>query len=81
LPAPPQFVGASFGVAAAMAWGTSDFLGGYFTRRADAFLFTAIFNFGGLIFVGALAAASHAPFPLERSALWVLAGGICGSVE
>ena len=66
-------------MAAVMAWGTSDFLGGYATRRADAFLFTAVFNLGGLILVGILAAASGAPFIAAKSVLWVLAGGISGS--
>lgn len=75
--AAPQFT-AAYGMAAAMSWGTSDFFGGYFTRRADAFLFTAVFNLGGLILVGTLAAASHAPFPAMHSALWVLAGGMSG---
>ncbi len=76
--AAPQLT-AVYGTAAAMAWGTSDFLGGYFTRRANAFLFTAVFNLGGLILVGTLCAATHAGFPAQRSALWVLAGGMAGS--
>jgi uncharacterized membrane protein len=80
MPISQQFVTAAYGMAAVVAWGTCDFLGGYFTRRANAFLFTAIFNFGGLIFVGTLVAASRASFLPARSALWVLAGGVSGSV-
>jgi drug/metabolite transporter (DMT)-like permease len=76
--AAPQFATAAFGLAAVMAWGTSDFLGGYATRRANAFLFTTAVNLGGLLLVGSLAFASHAPFPSARSAAWVLAGGISG---
>jgi drug/metabolite transporter (DMT)-like permease len=74
----PQFATAAFGLAAVMAWGTSDFLGGYATRRANAFLFTTVVNLGGLLLVGSLAFATHAPFPSARSAAWVLAGGISG---
>ena len=77
--AAPQFATAGYGMAATFAWGTSDFLGGYATKQANAFLFTAIFNFGGLLFVGTLAEASGAAFLSERSVLWVLAGGVLGS--
>jgi len=74
----PQFTTAAYGMAAVLAWGTSDFLGGYATRRANAFLFTMVVNIGGLLVVGTLASATHAPFPSARSAAWVLAGGISG---
>jgi len=76
--ASPQFVSAAYGVAAVVAWGTSDFLGGYATRRANAFLFTTFVNIGGLLLVGTLATASHATFPTSRGVAWVLAGGIAG---
>jgi drug/metabolite transporter (DMT)-like permease len=76
--AAPQFATAAYGMAAVLAWGASDFLGGYATRRANAFLFTAVVNIGGLFLVGTLASATHAPFPSGRSAAWVLAGGISG---
>jgi drug/metabolite transporter (DMT)-like permease len=74
----PQLTTAAYGMAAVLAWGTSDFLGGYATRRANAFLFTVVVNAGGLLVVGAIALATHAPFPSARSAAWVLAGGISG---
>jgi uncharacterized membrane protein len=66
-------------MAAVMAWGTSDFLGGYFTRRANAFLFTVLFNLGGLTLVATLAKATHAPSLSTRAEIWVLAGGVSGS--
>jgi drug/metabolite transporter (DMT)-like permease len=69
---------AAYGLAAVLAWGTSDFLGGYATRRANAFLFAVVFNFGGLVLMGTLAAASHAPFPSQHTVAWALAGGMCG---
>jgi drug/metabolite transporter (DMT)-like permease len=53
-------------------------MGGYATRRANAFLFTLVFNIGGLAVMGTLAGASGAPFPTGHSVLWVLIGGIAG---
>lgn len=71
---------AAYSLAAVLAWGTSDFLGGYATRRANVFLFTAIVNAGGLLMMTALVSATHFPLPSPRSALWVLAGGISGGI-
>ena len=76
--ASPQFASAAYGMAAVVAWGTSDFLGGYATRRANAFLFTTVVNIGGLLLVGTLATASHATFPSRGGAAWVLVGGASG---
>jgi len=73
-----SIVTAVYGMAAVFAWGTSDFLGGYATRRANAFLFAVVFNIGGLIMTGSLAVGSHAVFPAVRTVLWVLLGGISG---
>src|ERR1700733_9252049 len=76
--ATPQFATAVYGLAAVVTWGTSDFLGGYATRRANAFLFSTVVNIGGLLLVGTLASSTHAAFPSLRSVLWVLAGGASG---
>jgi drug/metabolite transporter (DMT)-like permease len=73
-----QLVTAAYGMAAVVAWGTSDFLGGYATRRANAFLFTTVVNLGGLLLVGTLASASHAALPTGRGTAWALAGGVSG---
>ena len=73
-----QLAPVGYSLAAVLAWGTSDFLGGYATRRANAFLFTTLVNVGGLFVVGALAASIHAPLPSARGMLWILAGGISG---
>ena len=75
----PRIAPAAFSMAAVMAWGTSDFLGGYLTRRANPFLFTAIFNWGGLALMVSLAKATHAPSLSPRSVIWILAGGVSGS--
>src|SRR5260370_41307815 len=61
--ATPQFGAAAYSLAAVLAWGTSDFLGGYATRRANPFLFTSIVNGGGLLLMITLAGVSRAPFP------------------
>jgi drug/metabolite transporter (DMT)-like permease len=79
--AQPQLAPVAYGLAAVLAWGTSDFLGGYATRRANAFLFTTLVNVGGLVFVAALAESTHAPFPSTRSVIWVLAGGVSGGAS
>jgi drug/metabolite transporter (DMT)-like permease len=78
VPVAPQFASAAYGVAAVFAWGASDFLGGYATRRANAFLLTLVVNIGGLLLVGILASATHAVFPSARSVAWVLAAGVSG---
>jgi len=79
--AAPQVTSAVYSLAAVLAWGTSDFLGGYATRRANAFLFTTIVNIGGLVLVGTLASTIPAQFPSGRSVAWVLAGGIAGGAS
>jgi len=73
-----QLAPVAYSLAAVLAWGTSDFLGGYATRRANAFLFTTIVNAGGLLMMTALISTTHPEIPSPRSALWVLAGGISG---
>jgi drug/metabolite transporter (DMT)-like permease len=70
-----------YGLAAVFVWGTSDFLGGYATRRANAFLFTTVVNIGGLLLMGILASSLHAQFPSPRSVLWVLAAGVAGGAS
>ncbi|HET9408845.1 MAG TPA: DMT family transporter [Candidatus Sulfotelmatobacter sp.] len=79
--APPNLVPVGFSLAAFIAWGTSDFLGGYASRRANVFVFTSIVNVGGLLLVVTLASLAHAPFPSARSVAWVLAGGISGGAS
>jgi uncharacterized membrane protein len=74
-------VPAGYALAAVLAWGTSDFLGGYASRRANAFLLTTIVNCGGLLMMLTLAMITHPPFLSARSAAWVLAGGISGGAS
>jgi drug/metabolite transporter (DMT)-like permease len=75
----PQLAPAACSLAAVFIWGTSDFTGGYASRRANAFVFTAASHACALVVMVALALAQHAPFPSRTSILWaLLAGGIGG---
>jgi drug/metabolite transporter (DMT)-like permease len=75
---PAQLMPASFALASVFAWGASDFLGGFASRRANAFLLTAIAHLSALVFMASIAIATHAPFPGRTAVLWALAGGISG---
>ena len=68
----------SFSLAAVFSWGTSDFLGGYGARRANAFLLTAIAHLSGLLLMAGVALATHAPFPSGTAIAWALVGGFSG---
>jgi len=78
VPATLHSTSAAYALASVLAWGTSDFLGGYATRRANAFLFAVVFNLGGLTMVATLAKATHAPFPSTHAVGWALAAGVFG---
>src|SRR5258708_12493063 len=72
--AAPQFTTAAYGLAAVLAWGTSDFLGGYATRPANAFLYTTVVNLAGLVMLLTLPSATHPPFPPTRRPASALPG-------
>jgi len=79
MPAAPQFAPAACSLAAVFIWGASDFTGGYASRRANAFVFTAAAHACALVLMLSLALAQHAPFPSRTGILWaLLAGGIGG---
>jgi drug/metabolite transporter (DMT)-like permease len=71
----------AYSLAAVLAWGTSDFLGGYATRRANAFLFTSVVNVGGLLLIGGLTTVGRVPVPSTHLIFWALAGGISGGAS
>lgn len=75
---PIQLVPTSFGLGAVLAWGSSDFLGGFASRRANAFFLTAISHAGGLVLALAMVLATHAVFPPMTSVYWAMLGGACG---
>jgi drug/metabolite transporter (DMT)-like permease len=68
----------AFSLAAVFSWGTSDFVGGYGARRANAFVLTAIAHISGLVLMAAVALATHSPFPSRTAIAWSLLAGLCG---
>jgi drug/metabolite transporter (DMT)-like permease len=75
-----RLVPVGFSLVAALCWGTSDFSGGYASRRSDAFLVTLLSHVGGFILMLTLALATHADFPSRSSQLWAAAAGLSGGV-
>src|ERR1700722_13072112 len=75
---PWQSAPTSFSLGAVFSWGTSDFVGGYGARRANAFLLTAIAHISGLLLMAGVALASHSPFPSGSAVAWALIGGLSG---
>ena len=74
----PQNIPVAYALAAVFAWGWSDFIGGYATRRVNAFLFTAAVHTSGMFLMGSLALYTHAPFPDKAGAAWSLVAGVLG---
>src|SRR5580693_6020128 len=75
---PSQFLPAAFSLGAVFVWGTSDFLGGYASRRSNAFVFTTIVHLSGLLLMSGVAVAGHSPFPSRAGIVWALAAGLSG---
>jgi drug/metabolite transporter (DMT)-like permease len=74
-----QFAPAACSLGAVFIWGASDFTGGYASRRANAFVFTAASHLFALVLMLTIALTQHAPFPSRTALLWaLLAGGIGG---
>lgn len=67
-------MGVLFGLAAALSWGTSDFLGGRFTRRFPAFTVTFFSYSAGLILLLAMSAVVQPEVRGETVAWGLLAG-------
>lgn len=80
MPTSIQIVPTAFGLAAVFAWGTSDFLGGFGSRRANAYLLTAVSHLGGLALASVLALGTQAAFPPMQSVRWALLAGACGGL-
>ena len=75
---PSTFLSAGFSLGAVFTWGTGDFLGGYASKRMNAFLVTALAHGTGVILMVALALTQHAAIPDRASILWAIAAGLCG---
>ena len=69
---------AAFSLGGVLCWGTSDFLGGYASRRANACLVTTIAHASGLFLMSSLAFSTHATPLSGHSAAWALAAGASG---
>src|SRR3954470_11619228 len=67
-----------FSLGAVMCWGTSDFLGGYASRNANATLVTAITNGTGFLAIITVAILSGTSTPEMHSVIWALVGGAFG---
>ena len=77
----PQLVPAALSLAATFAWGMSDFLGGYASRRANAFLLTTITHVSGTALMVLLALVFHSSFPAKSGVVWAMAAGIVGGAS
>jgi drug/metabolite transporter (DMT)-like permease len=75
-----SFLPVGLSLAAVGAWGTSDFLGGYASRRANAFALTTIAHGSGMVLMAAIALAIHAPFPSAHAVKWSLVAGATGGM-
>ena len=69
-----------FSLLATMTWGTSDFTGGYASRRSNPFLVTTITHVSGAALMLGLAAIVHSPFPSPQQLGWSMAAGLLGGV-
>lgn len=75
-----QLAPVGFSLAAVSAWGTSDFLGGYASRRARAFPLTTIAHAAGMLLMTVIALATRAPFPSLHAVKWALLAGSAGGL-
>jgi drug/metabolite transporter (DMT)-like permease len=78
---PVQYLPATYALTAMGIWGTSDFVGGVGARRANAFLFTAIAHFSGMVLMVTLALFTQAPVPGLGSMMWAMTAGAVGGVS
>lgn len=78
VPSFAQFAPAAYSVVAVFLWGSSDFAGGYGSRRANAFVLTAFSHVCAFGLMFAVALAQHGEFPSRASILWALLAGATG---
>ena len=77
---PEQLLPVGFSLAAGLCWGTSDFSGGYASRRSNSFLVTALAHGSGLVLMLVLALAADTALPSTSSRLWAAAAGGSGGL-
>ena len=73
-----QLAPVTFSLTATLAWGMSDFLGGYASRRANAILLTTITHLSGSLLMFLLALWQHSAFPQTSALHWTMAAGFLG---
>jgi drug/metabolite transporter (DMT)-like permease len=78
MPADFQIASATCALGATLSWGLSDFVGGYASRRANAFLLTTLTHVSGTTLMTLLALRFHASFPGRHSVLWAAVAGLFG---
>ena len=59
----PQFGPAAYSITAVFLWGAADFAGGFASRRANAFVFTAFSHVCAFVLMSTVALAQHGAFP------------------
>ena len=73
-----QLAPAGSAMAATFAWGVSDFVGGYASRRANSFLLTTITHVSGTTLMVLLALLFHSAFPAQHALVWAVGAGLFG---
>lgn len=73
-----QFPPAAASVLAVILWGSSDFSGGYGSRRANAFVLTAFSHICAFALMLIVAVAHGGTFPDAKSIAWAVAAGAVG---
>src|SRR5579872_5729261 len=73
-----QLAPAAYSIAAVFIWGTSDFAGGFASRRANAFVLTAFSHFCACLLMLAVVFAQHGAIPDRASIFWALLAGALG---
>jgi drug/metabolite transporter (DMT)-like permease len=73
-----HFGPAALSLTAMLAWGTSDFIGGYASRRVNAYLLTLLTHVFALSVATGAALSRHDVFPDRTSVAWALIAGTVG---
>src|SRR5215472_5319489 len=77
-PHPTRMLPIVYSLISVLCWGTSDFTGGYASKRSDAFLITVCAHLSGSALMLTSALVTHAPVPDRASQLWALLAGTMG---
>src|SRR5437660_12412721 len=75
-----QLAPAGSALAATVAWGVSDFVRGYASRRANAFLLTTIAHVRGTALIVLLALLSRSPLPARHDLVCATAAALLHGV-